>query len=60
MAGSGAIRGAFATDTRAKNQSRAKAFLPGFCITLRRDHGYTTAAGAYHVEQARAYQAQFH
>jgi len=60
MAGSGNIRGVFVTDTRARNKSGSKAFLPGFCITLRRDHGYTTGAGAYHVEQAWAYKAQFH
>ena len=60
MAGSGTTSGIFTTDTRAKMQSRAKAFLPGFCITLRRDHSYTTVAGARQVEQAGAYQAQFH
>jgi len=60
MAGSGTTCGIFTTDTRARTTSRAKAFLPGFCITLRRDHGYTTVAGAHQVEQAGAYQAQFH
>ncbi len=60
MAGSGATCGIFATDTRTKMQSRAKAFLPGFCITLRRDHNYTTVSGAHQVDQAGAYQAQFH
>jgi hypothetical protein len=60
MAGSGATCGIFATDTKAKTLSRAKAFLPGFCITLRRDRSFTTVSGAHQVEQAGAYQAQFH
>jgi len=60
MAGNGSGRGVFAPDTRAKCASGSKAFLPGFCISLRRDHHFTTAAGVHHTETAGAYQAQFH
>jgi len=60
MAGSGATYGVFAMDTKAKTHARAKAFLPGFCITLRRDYSYTTVSGVHQVEQTGAYQAQFH
>ena len=42
MAGNGTRRGVFASDVRATNASRAKAYLPGLCITPRHDHHYTT------------------
>ena len=45
LAGSGTARGIFAYDAKAKNQSGAKAYLLGFCITLKRDHYYTNVAG---------------
>ncbi len=60
MAGNGTGRGVFAPDVRAKNASGAKAFLPGFYITMRQDHHYTTAAGAHHMEPTGTYKAQFH
>ncbi len=60
MAGNRVARGVFAPDSRAKNASGAKAYLPRFCITLRTGHHYTTTAGVHHTELARAYQAQFH
>jgi hypothetical protein len=60
MAGNGTGRGVFAPDTRAKSASGAKAYLPGFCITLRKDHYFTTATGAPQMETAGEYQAQFH
>ena len=60
MAGNGGGRGVFVPDAMAKNVSRSKAYLPGFCITLREDHHYTTVSGAHHVEPASAYHAQFH
>jgi hypothetical protein len=60
MAGNGTGRGVFAPDARAKNTSGAKAYLPGFCITLRKDHHFITATGTPQVEAAGAYQAQFH
>jgi len=58
MAGSG--RGVFAPDAGSKSLPGAKYYLPGFCITLRRDHYFTTVDGAHHMELAGAYQAQFH
>jgi hypothetical protein len=60
MAGNGGGRGVFAPDVKAKNVAGAKAYLPGFCITLRKDHHYTIVSGAQHVEPASAYHAQFH
>ncbi len=60
MSGNGGGRGVFALDAKAKNAAGAKAYLSGFCITLRRDHHYTAASGARHVEPACAYHAQFH
>jgi hypothetical protein len=59
MAGNGTGRGIFVLNARAKNTSRAKADLPGFCITFRRELHYTTAAGAHHTEHVELYQAQF-
>jgi hypothetical protein len=58
MAGSG--RGVFAPDAMSKNLPGAKYYLPGFCITLRWDHYFTTVEGVHHMEPAGAYQAQFH
>ena len=55
MAGNGGGHSVFASDARAKNVSGAKAYLPGFCITLRRDHHYETVSGANHVESEGAY-----
>jgi hypothetical protein len=60
LAGNGTGRGVFIPDARAKTTSGAKAYLPGLCITLRRELHYTTAAGAHHTEPAGLYQAQFH
>ena len=59
LAGNGGGHGIFAPDTKAKNASGAKAYLPGFCITLRMNHHYETASRAHHVEPTCAYQAQF-
>jgi hypothetical protein len=60
MAGYGTGRGVFAPDVRATNASGAKAYLSGFCVTLRQDHHFTTVAGAHHTEPAGSYEAQFH
>ena len=60
MAGNSGGHGVFAPDARAKNVLGAKAYLPGFCIILRRDHRYESVSGAHHVESAGVYQAQFH
>jgi len=60
LAGSGSARDIFAPDGKAKNQAGAKAYLLGFCITLKRDHYYTIVAGVQHMELAGAYQAKFH
>ena len=60
MAGNGTARGVFAPDTNAKNASGAKAYLPRFRNTLRKDHHYTTAAGVRQTEPAGANKDQFH
>ena len=60
MVGNGTGRGVFTPDVRAKNASGAKAYLPGFCITLRQEHHFTTVAEAHHTEPAGFYHAQFH
>jgi hypothetical protein len=60
MAGNGGGRGVFALDVKAENAAGAKAYLPGFCITLRREHHYTDASRARHVEPAGAYHTQIH
>jgi hypothetical protein len=59
IVGNGGGRGVFAPSVKAKNAADAKAYLPGFCITLRRDHHYTAFFGAHHVKPA-SYRAQFH
>jgi len=38
----------------------AKFYLPGFRITLRKEHHYTTVEGARHMEPVGAYQAHIH
>ncbi len=60
MAGNISGRSFFAPDVKAKNASDTKAYLPGLCITLRKDHYYTTVAEAQRMEPPGAYQAQFH
>jgi len=60
MAKNGGGRGVFAFDVKAKNVADAMSYLPGFCITLRRDHHYTVASRAQHVEPASAYHAHLH
>ena len=54
LAGSGTARGIFAPDAKAKNQAGTKAYLPGLCFTLKRDHYYTNVAGVQHMEAAGA------
>jgi hypothetical protein len=58
MVGSG--RGVFAPNATSKNLPCAKYYLPGLCITLRRDHYFPTVKGAHHIKPAGAYQALFH
>ena len=49
MAGIGTGRGVFTLDAKSKNLSGAKVYLPGFCITIREDHYYTTVTRAQHM-----------
>ena len=60
LAGRGTVRGIFHPYAKATNQAGANAYLPGFCITLKRDHYYTDVAGVQHMEPAGACQAEFH
>ena len=46
MTGSGTGRGVLAPDAKSKSLSGAKAYLTGFCITLRQDRYYTIVAGS--------------
>jgi hypothetical protein len=58
MTGNG--RGVFAPDAKSKNLAIAKAYLPSFCITLRREQRYSTSTCFHQTEPAGSSKAQFH
>jgi hypothetical protein len=39
-------------DSKSKDMPKSKAYLRGFCITLRKDHFFYTIAGKHQMESA--------